>query len=126
MLPWWLIIIPMWACLGYTLNSPYRKRQAQRAGLNDPTTTLTGISINDFVVKPHTLVAAALTDTGTLLNASGAAPQPLFKRAGEPFNMVVQAQNSNGAVTPNFGLESPQTTVAAGFASMVFPNPAAP
>ncbi|MRJ42035.1 MULTISPECIES: polymer-forming cytoskeletal protein [Idiomarina] len=95
-------------------------------GLNDPTTTLTGISINDFVVKPHTLVAAALTDTGTLLNASGAAPQPLFKRAGEPFNMVVQAQNSNGAVTPNFGLESPQTTVAAGFASMVFPNPAAP
>lgn len=91
----------------------------------DPAMTLTGQSINDVVVKPYRLVAAAIDDEGNFVIASGAAPQPVFKAAGEPFSVVVQGQNSDGAVTPNFGNELPATTVTAGFAAMVFPQPAA-
>ncbi|GAB3248876.1 DUF6701 domain-containing protein [Chitinimonas naiadis] len=63
-----------------------------------------------IVVKPYTLVLSNIKRTST-----GAAPpsnpttasSPLFARAGDALTMTVTAQASGGAVTPNFGKETP-------------------
>ena len=90
-------------------------------GSGAPAITLTGVSINDFVVKPHTLVARALDDSGNLWTTttnSGAG----FKAAGEDFTFIVQALNAAGNPTPNFGNEVGATeNVTAAFDSMAYP-----
>lgn len=94
---------------------------AENAGNGNPATTLTGSSLNDFVVRPHTLVARALDDSGSLWTAttnSGAG----FKAAGEDFTFIVQALNAAGNPTPNFGNEIGATeNVSASFDSMAYP-----
>ena len=93
----------------------------ENPGNGNPAATLTGSSINDFVVRPHTLVARALDDTGNLWTAttnSGAG----FKAAGEDFTFIVQALNAAGNPTPNFGNEVGTTeNVSASFDSMAYP-----
>ncbi|MBR9906825.1 MAG: hypothetical protein GYB30_02095 [Gammaproteobacteria bacterium] len=93
----------------------------ENPGNGNPAATLTGSSINDFVVRPHTLVARALDDTGNLWTAttnSGAG----FKAAGEDFTFIVQALNAAGNPTPNFGNEVGATeNVSASFDSMAYP-----
>lgn len=74
---------------------------------NDPAITLTGTS-SEFVVKPYTLAASSIVTSGDVANpggtsASGTAAQ--FVPAGTPFKVYVEARNSAGNKTPNFGNE---------------------
>lgn len=98
---------------------------AEDVGNGDPDVTLTGTSINDFVVRPHTLVTAALDDLENIWVATtdtGAG----FTAAGEPFTLIVQSLNANGNPTPNFGQEVITADVLAEFDSMAYPIPADP
>lgn len=76
---------------------------------NDPAVTLIGNS-NSFVVKPHTLAVSAVqrsdgTSNPQGTNESGTTKQ--FVVAGDPFKVFVEARNSEGSRTPNFGKELP-------------------
>jgi MSHA biogenesis protein MshQ len=75
---------------------------------SDPAITLSGSS-NDFVVRPYTLaVSSVLTAAGGAnpggTSASGAAAG--FVSAGTTFQVKVEARNSAGNRTPNFGNET--------------------
>ena len=70
----------------------------------------TGIrgSTGAIVMRPSDLVVSAVTTPALVANpgattATGAA----FVASGAPFRAQVQARDAEGAVTPNFGLESP-------------------
>ncbi|CAB0150564.1 hypothetical protein PSI9734_01003 [Pseudidiomarina piscicola] len=91
--------------------------------INDPATNLQGTSLNDYVVKPHTLSVVALDDNDQLWSATGATG-PGYVAAGEDFSMVIQSRNAAGNPTPNFGREISPVTVTADFASMAYPSPA--
>ncbi|WP_301898420.1 DUF6701 domain-containing protein [Pseudidiomarina terrestris] len=96
---------------------------AGHASVSDPTTTLTGSSLNDYVIKPHTLEVVALDENDQLWTATTASG-PGFVAAGEPFKMVVLSRNAGGAITPNFGNEVSPVAVTASFDSMAYPLPA--
>lgn len=86
----------------------------------DPAFQLTGSS-NNFVVKPHTLLvsnasAGAITNPETTNSGSG------FIAAGENFQLFLEARNSLGAATPNFGNELTPETLAAAIDSLVYPS----
>ncbi|RZQ56099.1 hypothetical protein CWI82_01950 [Pseudidiomarina tainanensis] len=96
---------------------------ASNPALSDPDIELVGTSINDFVVKPHTLVTRALDSAGDLWTSTtntGAG----FTAAAAPFSMVVQSLNAAGNPTPNFGLETTSAGVQVQFHSMAYPSPA--
>ena len=61
----------------------------------------------DFVVRPAGFDVEAPGNDGAT-SASG----PVFRAAGQTFEIVVSALNATGAVTPNFGRESPPEGVA--------------
>ncbi|GAB3288603.1 polymer-forming cytoskeletal protein [Pseudidiomarina andamanensis] len=94
---------------------------SENVGNGDPAIVLTGTSINDFVVRPHTLVARALDSSNNLWTATtdtGAG----YKAAGEDFTFIVQALNAAGNPTPNFGNEVSATeNVTVTFDSMAYP-----
>ncbi|WP_417687482.1 DUF6701 domain-containing protein [Pseudidiomarina sp.] len=93
--------------------------------VNDPSQTLTGTSLNDYVVKPHTLVVQALDSGGqpaTATTSSGSG----YTAAGEAFSAVVRSFNANGQVTPNFGNEVTPLGVSASFDSVAYPLPSHP
>lgn len=72
---------------------------------DDPAITLTGQS-NPFVVKPHTLAVTVVEEVNG--NANPAATDDSdggFVAAGEAFRVVIEAQNSAGSITPNYGNE---------------------
>lgn len=71
---------------------------------NDPAITLTGSSV-EFVVKPHTLATHAITNLANTNSPQTTNSGAGFIAAGEKFKVLVQARNSAGAVTPNFGNE---------------------
>ncbi|MGQ4276690.1 DUF6701 domain-containing protein [Pseudidiomarina sp. E22-M8] len=96
---------------------------AEAGNINDPSTTLVGTSLNDYVVKPHTLTVVALDASDQLWNAT-TATGPGYVAAGEAFSMVVQSRNAAGNVTPNFGNEVSPVGISAGFVSMAYPLPA--
>lgn len=96
---------------------------ASNPAISDPDIELVGTSINDFVVKPHTLVTRALDDAGDLWTST-TATGPGFTAAAAPFSMVVQSLNAAGNPTPNFGLESTSAGVQVQFHSMAYPTPA--
>lgn len=77
----------------------------------EPSVTITGIS-QPFVVKPYELrvVNPALSST----NGS-------FVAAGEAFLLQVQALNTEGGVTPNFGLESQPAQPEANLEGLILP-----
>lgn len=90
-------------------------------GSSDPAITLSGTSLNDFIIRPHTLVARALDDSGNLWTATEASGAG-FKAAGEDFTFIIQALNAAGNPTPNFGNEVGSTeSVTAAFDSMAYP-----
>lgn len=73
---------------------------------NDPAVTLMGSS-NSFIVKPYTLAVSAVQRSDETNNPAGtneAAKQ--FVAAGDQFKMFVEARNSEGNRTPNFGKET--------------------
>lgn len=90
---------------------------------SDPNIELVGTSINDFIVKPHTLVTRALDGAGNLWTST-TATGPGFTAAAAPFNMVIQSLNAAGNPTPNFGLENTSAGVQVQFHSMAYPTPA--
>ncbi|WP_404401334.1 polymer-forming cytoskeletal protein [Idiomarina seosinensis] len=93
----------------------------------DPEILLTGSSLNNYVVKPHTLTLTPLTDSddprpATFESGDG------YRAAGEAFNAIIQSFNADGNSTPNFGNEQTNdvTRVRVQFDSMAHPLPAAP
>ncbi|MGY6588100.1 MAG: DUF6701 domain-containing protein [Wenzhouxiangella sp.] len=65
------------------------------------------IGQGDFVVRPAGFGLEALGNPG-----ASSAVGPVFRAAGEPFELVVSALNATGGVTPNFGRENPPESVA--------------
>lgn len=86
--------IKLWASLGLSATA------------TEPAYTLTGAS-NDFVIKPANIVVSAVSTLGNVTNP-GKTNEPAggFVSAGTKFKVSIQALNSNGAVTPNFGNET--------------------
>jgi MSHA biogenesis protein MshQ len=75
---------------------------------NDPAVTLVGNS-NSFVVKPHTLAVSAIQKSDGASNPQGTnepGTTKQFVAAGDAFRVFVEARNSEGNRTPNFGKES--------------------
>lgn len=76
---------------------------------NDPEITLTGTSA-DIVFKPYTIAPIAIQTAGAVANPGGtsaAGAAAGFVAAGNTFTVRVEARNSQGYVTPNFGRETP-------------------
>lgn len=61
---------------------------------------MTGTS-NQFVVKPSTFVITSIPGNPGAADASGV----VFRKAGQAFTVAVEARNSAGAATPNYGKE---------------------
>ncbi|HWV14100.1 MAG TPA: DUF6701 domain-containing protein [Cellvibrio sp.] len=75
---------------------------------NDPAITLTGNS-GDIVVKPYTLVANTIQTSAAVANPGGTSTSGAasgFVAAGDAFTVKVEARNSAGNRTPNFGNET--------------------
>ncbi|BFM19901.1 DUF6701 domain-containing protein [Gilvimarinus japonicus] len=78
---------------------------------NNPAITVTGAS-NSFVVKPYTLAVSDVSRADATANPKTQSTGEGFVAAGEAFSVTVEARNSLGNVTPNFGNEStPQKPV---------------
>lgn len=92
---------------------------------DDPATPVVGQS-NAFVVRPDdfifTLVESndspPIANPGTTDQASGAG----FLPAATPFRVVIEAQNANGGLTPNFGNEVSPENVRINMSSVVYPS----
>ncbi len=85
---------------------------------SDPPFVLTGSS-SPFVVKPYTLVVSDVANNpGTTSTGRG------FVAAGENFSVAVEARNSAGNITPNFGNEttSQRSNVAVRVAELIYPT----
>jgi MSHA biogenesis protein MshQ len=98
------------------------------ATTTEPAYTLTGFS-NDFVVKPASVrVTAVQTTTGgnNPGNTNQSGEDKVFVTAGTPFAVTVQAYNSAGNLTPNFGKEisTQLTNITLTAAALVYPDPA--
>ncbi|WP_024460662.1 DUF6701 domain-containing protein [Marinimicrobium sp. LS-A18] len=86
-----------------------------------PAVDLVGQS-NRFVVKPHTLVVTDVQSAAGQSNPGGTGSGAGFVASGEPFSVRVEARNSNGALTPNFGNESPVQSVRLELSELVYPS----
>ena len=86
----------------------------------DPAITLQ-TSSNAFVVRPHTLAVVQATRPGGTANPGTTNTGDGFVAAGEPFNVVIEAQNAVGAATPNFGRENPRQQVELAFTALAYP-----
>jgi len=82
---------------------------------NDPALLLTGSS-NAFVSKPADLVITVSGNPATTSSGSG------FITAGTDFNVSVQAQNSQGGTTPNFGQETSAETAKVSLVALTYPT----
>lgn len=89
--------------------------------LNDPEVSLTGTSLNDFVVKPHTLVIHALDSADQIATATTDNGND-YARAGEQFSVIIQSLNAHGDVTPNFGNEQNSATVSSYYLQTLYPS----
>ncbi len=92
---------------------------------NDPAISLAGSS-NDFVVKPATLVASSIQSNSATPNPAGTTgtfATSAFLPGGTPFQVSVEARNSSGQRTPNFGNESPvnQNNIVLSNLALVYP-----
>lgn len=103
-----------------TLNLP-AEPNADNPDINDPPVTLEGSSLNEFVIKPHTLIVQALESNGDIWAATTDSGLG-FQAAGSPFSVIIQSLNAGGNATPNFGNESPAAGVLAAFDSIAFPT----
>ncbi|MCC5855852.1 MAG: polymer-forming cytoskeletal protein [Idiomarina sp.] len=90
-------------------------------GVNNPTVTLSGSSINNFVSRPHTLAVQAVDNNGELWTTttdSGAGLQA----AGAPFTLAVQSLNAQGQPTPSFGNEQTSLNLTVAIDSLAYPS----
>jgi MSHA biogenesis protein MshQ len=75
------------------------------SGVN-PAITLSGTSAA-FVVKPYSLAISAVQDVNGVANRGGTnVPADRFVSAGTNFKVLIQARDSSGNPTPNFGNEN--------------------
>ena len=102
------------------------------SALNTPPDAGVVILGNDqFIAAPHHFALSNIkcgngsTYTGCIVTSPYANPGAsnatgtVFMKAGNPFSMTVTAYNTNGAVTPNFGLEtSPEGVILTPLANM--------
>ena len=95
-------------------------RLALAEQLPDPAITLQ-TSSNAFVVRPHTLAVVQATRPDGTANPGTTNSGDGFVAAGEPFNVVIEAQNAAGAATPNFGRENPRQQVELAFSALAYP-----
>lgn len=93
--------------------------------VSDPDAVLIGTSLNDYVVKPHTLTVQALDSSGQPAAATTDSGTG-YAAAGDSFTAVVRSFNANGEVTPNFGNEVTPLAVNASFESVAYPTPSHP
>lgn len=96
-------------------------RLALAEQLPDPAITLQ-TSSNAFVVRPHTLAVVQATRPDGTANPGTTNSGDGFIAAGEPFNVVIEAQNAAGAATPNFGRENPRQQVELAFSALAYPD----
>ena len=82
---------------------------------NNPALTVTGSS-NEFISKPADLVVSVASNPATTASGSG------FITAGTNFNVGVQARNSLGGTTPNFGQESSAETAKVALVALTYPT----
>jgi MSHA biogenesis protein MshQ len=71
---------------------------------DDAGLVMTGV--DSFIARPDHFNTTIFGNPGAA-DASGS----MFKVAGEPFQVEVSARNATGAVTPNYGLETPPESV---------------
>ena len=83
--------------------------------VEDPAENLTGSS-NDFVVRPHHFAVTSVPGNPQTTGMGAG-----FVPAGQAFSATVEARNSDGAVTRNYGRESTPETVSASLGNLVFP-----
>ncbi|WP_411360774.1 DUF6701 domain-containing protein [Pseudidiomarina sp. YC-516-91] len=96
---------------------------ADESSIDDPEVTLTGTSVNDFVVKPHTLRLFAVdgaNQSASTTTSSGSA----FASAGDNFSLIITSENANGDATPNFGRETPAAEAQASYVQTLYPSTA--
>ncbi len=72
---------------------------------SDPAIRLSGTS-DPTIVRPADLVITEVTDSGGTANPGTTASGSGFVTAGTAFTVVVQAQNADGGLTPNYGNET--------------------
>jgi len=82
---------------------------------NNPALTVIGSS-NEFISKPADLVVSVTSNPATTASGSG------FITAGTNFNVGVQAKNSLGGTTPNFGQESSAETAKVALVALTYPT----
>ena len=82
---------------------------------NNPALTVTGSS-NEFISKPADLVVSVASNPATTASGSG------FITASTNFNVGVQARNSLGGTTPNFGQESSAETAKVALVALTYPT----
>ncbi len=89
---------------------------------NEPLITLTAPPVA-WVVKPHSISVGMVSNaSGTVLNPAGTQEANKgFLPAGTPFRVQLDVRNAKGALTPNFGNESPQAQLRLQFDSLVYP-----
>lgn len=77
---------------------------------------------NNFVVQPFELVISRIESTGGAGNlGAGTSTGPGFVRAGELFEVDVEARDADGDITPSFGLESSPESVRVTLVSISVP-----
>ncbi len=86
-----------------------------------PDVTLTGAS-NEFVVKPHTLVVNRVESQSGGANPGSTGGGSGFVASGEAFSVSVESRNATGALTPNFGNESPTQSVRVELEELRYPS----
>lgn len=96
---------------------------ADESVIDDPAITLTGTSVNDFVVKPHTLRLFAVDNANQAVSATTSGGSA-FATAGDNFSLIITAENANGDATPNFGRETPAAEAQASYVQTLYPSTA--
>ncbi|MEO2267819.1 LamG domain-containing protein [Pseudoalteromonas sp. YIC-656] len=92
------------------------------ATLEEPAFALSGSS--DVVVsQPYAMIVGDVTDANGNANPQTTNSGDGFIAAEEPFTVQVRSVNYSGALTPNFGLETPAQKAVVAFDSAVYPIP---
>lgn len=77
---------------------------------------------NDFIVRPAALVVSRIEAVGGAANpAANALDGPAFVAAGDAFVVDVEVRDAEGALAPNFGLETSPESVLVRSESLVLP-----
>ena len=88
---------------------------------SDPAITIEGSSAA-FVVQPADFIVSSVTDSAATANPGTTSGSAGFVSAGTPFTVHVEAQNSAGGLTPNFGRENSPEQIELRVDTLAFPS----